>query len=133
MNYVRYKIQLSGIFCSLFQRSIDTQVVPLLWKTAVVYPLPKVSHPSSSKDYRPIAFTSILVKSLKRIIKTYIMNSCRHALDPLQFAYRFGRGTDDAIVVHLNYLYTHLVLHVYLSVCVLSSAPVTQFLPSLAN
>lgn len=100
--------QLSGIFCSLFQRSMNTQVVPLLWKTAVVNPLPKVSHPSSSKDYRPIALTSLVVKSLEQIIKTHIMNSCRHALDPLQFAYRLGRGTDDAIVVLLNYLYTHL-------------------------
>lgn len=89
--------QLSGIFCSLFQRSVNTQVVPLLWKTTVVNPLPKVSHPSSSKDYRPIALTSLLVKSLEQIIKTHIMNSCRHALDPLQFAYRLGRGTDDAI------------------------------------
>ena len=90
--------QLSGVFCSLFQRSMDTQV---LWKTAV-------SHPSSYKDYRPIGLTSLLGKSLEQIIKTHIINSCRHALDPRQFSYRFGRGADDAIEVLLNYLYANL-------------------------
>ena len=53
--------QLSGGFCSLFQRSMDTQV---LWKTAV-------SHPSSYKDHRPIGLTSLLGKSLEQIIKTH--------------------------------------------------------------
>ncbi|KAA8579858.1 hypothetical protein FQN60_006951, partial [Etheostoma spectabile] len=50
---------------------MDTQVDPLLWKTVVVTPLPKVSHPSSSRNYRPITLTSLLVKSLEWIIKTH--------------------------------------------------------------
>lgn len=103
-----YSAQLSGIFCSLFQRSMDTQVVPSLWKTSTVVPLPKVPHPSSHNDYRPISLTSLVVKSLERIIKTHIINSCKLVLDPLQFAYRPARGTDDAIVTLLNFLYMHL-------------------------
>lgn len=34
------------------------QAVPLPWKTSTVPPLPKVAHPSSPKDYRPVSLTS---------------------------------------------------------------------------
>lgn len=100
--------QLSGVFCYLFQHSLDTQVVPRIWKKLHVAPLPKVPHPSSPKDYRPISLTSLVVKSFERIVKTHIINACQQALDPLQFAYRHDRGTDDAAVTLLDYLYMHL-------------------------
>ena len=98
----------SGVFCSLFQRSLDTLEIPSLWKKSTVVPVPKTSHASVSNDYRPVALTSLLMKSLEKIIKAYIINTIRHLLDPLQFAYRSERGTDDAILSLLHLVYMHL-------------------------
>ena len=37
-----------------------------------------------------------------------IMNRTVHLLDPLQFAYRPGRGVEDAIATLLNLVHCHL-------------------------
>ena len=70
----RYSVQLSGIFYSLFRGSLNIQVVPSLWKTSMPFPLPKVTHPPSSNDYKPSSLTSLIVKSPERFIKTHIIN-----------------------------------------------------------
>ena len=43
-----------------------------------------------------------------KIIKTMIMNRTVHLLDPLQFAYRPGRGVEDAVTTLLNLVVGHL-------------------------
>ena len=48
------------------------------------------------------------MKMLEKIIKFFILAVTECNLDPLQFAYRSGRGVDDAKVFILNTLYRHL-------------------------
>mgnify|MGYP001793022996 CR=1 FL=1 len=48
------------------------------------------------KDYRPIALTSCLGKTLERLIHKYV--SANTELDPMQFAYRAHRSTQDAVL-----------------------------------
>lgn len=54
--------ELSPIFHFIFNKSLQTQHVPKVWKDAVVVPVPKSSCPKTHNDFRPIALTSILMK-----------------------------------------------------------------------
>ena len=47
--------QLSYVYSKLFTWSLRECVIPYLWKTATVCPVPKKHNPSSQNDYRPIA------------------------------------------------------------------------------
>jgi hypothetical protein len=88
--------QLAPIITQVFNTSIEQTTTPNLWKSAIIKPLLKVQSPSQPKDYRPIAVTSVLGKILEKLIKWYV---CQHTeLDPLQFAYRSGRSTQDAVL-----------------------------------
>ncbi len=89
--------QLAGLFTSIFNESLATSVVPTPFKKSVIIPVPKNSKPSCLNDYRPVALTSIVMKVFERLLKNHICSSIPATLDPLQFAYRQNRSTDDAI------------------------------------
>ena len=88
--------QLAPIITKLYTNSIESQTTPILWKSAIVKPIPKVSTPTQLKEYRPIAITSCLCKILERLIKHYITQHT--PMDPYQFAYRHNRSTQDAVM-----------------------------------
>ena len=92
--------QLAPIVTKLFNKSIEQQTTPNLWKSAVIKRLPKVSTPTQLKDYRPIAITSCLYKILERQLKSYITEHT--AMYRHQFAYRQQRSTQDAVLCHNN-------------------------------
>ncbi len=89
--------QLAGLFTSIFNESLATSVVPTSFKKSVIIPVPKNSKPSCLNDYRPVALTSTVMKVFERLLKKHICSSIPATLDPLQFAYRPNRSTDDAI------------------------------------
>ena len=60
-------------------------------------------------DYRPIALTSIVMKCFERIIMSHIKKAIPDTLDPLQFAYRRNRSTDDAVNTAIHTALKHLV------------------------
>ncbi len=64
--------------------------------------------PSCLNDYRPVALTSTVMKVFERILKNHICSSIPATLDPLQFAYRPNRSTDDAISQVLHSSLTHI-------------------------
>ncbi|KAL0185335.1 hypothetical protein M9458_021032 [Cirrhinus mrigala] len=70
--------------------------------------LPKKSPVSCLNDYRPIALTPIMMKCFERLVMHNIKTSLPNTLDPLQFAYRPNRSTDDAISSTLHLALTHL-------------------------
>jgi len=100
--------QLGGVFQTLFQKSMASGVVPQLWKHSTVIPIPKKSSIKSFNDLRPVALTSLVMKAMERIIKDYITKETASQLDPLQFAYRTGRGVDDAKVFVTDIVHKHL-------------------------
>ena len=100
--------QLSGVFQYLFQASLDTVTIPDIWKNSKVVPVPKKNNPKQLNDFRPVALTSLVMKTLEKLIKSFILSEIEHKLDPLQFAYRPGKGVDDAKLFILNTLYKHL-------------------------
>ncbi len=100
--------QLAGLFTSIFNESLATSVVPTSFKKYVIIPVPKNNKPSCLNDYRPVALTSIVMKVFERLVKSHICSSIPVTLDPLQFAYRSNRSTDDAISHILHSSLTHI-------------------------
>ncbi len=100
--------QLAGLFTSIFNESLTTSVVPTSFKKYVIIPVPKNSKPSCLNDYRPVALTSTVMKVFERLLKKHICSSIPATLDPLQFAYRPNRSTDDAISQVLHSSLTHI-------------------------
>ena len=100
--------QLCSIFQKLFQWSVNSYQIPTIWKTSNIIPVPKKAGPSVLNDYRPVALTSIVMKCLERIVKKLLFEDVSHLMDQLQFAYRPGRGTEDATMTLLHNVYSHL-------------------------
>ncbi len=100
--------QLAGLFTSIFNESLATSVVPTSFKKSVIIPVPKNSKPSCLNDYRSVALTSTVMKVFERLLKKHICSSIPATLDPLQFAYRPNRSTDDAISQVLHSSLTHI-------------------------
>ncbi len=100
--------QLAGLFTSIFNELFSTSVVPTSFKKSVIIPVPKNNKPSCLNDYRPVALTSIVMKVFEQLVKSYISFSIPVTLDPLQFAYRPNRSTDDAISHLLHSSLTHI-------------------------
>ncbi len=94
--------------CCIFNESLATSVVPTPFKKSVIIPVPKNSKPSCLNDYRPVALTSTVIKVFERLLKKHICSSIPATLDPLQFAYRPNRSTDDAISQVLHSSLTHI-------------------------
>lgn len=103
--------QLSSIFHLIFTLSVQQQSVPKLWKHSIIVPVAKTKKPSTLNDFRPIALTSLIMKTLEKLIKNMVLSQVEEFLDPLQFAYRSGTGVGDATVTLLHFLYRHLEEH----------------------
>lgn len=100
--------QLAPVFTSIFNLSLAHSVVPSCFKKSTIIPVPKKTNPACLNDYRPVALTSVVMKCFERLIKDFICSSLPGSLDPLQFAYRPNRSTDDAISHVLHTTLSHL-------------------------
>lgn len=67
--------------------------------------MPRLSGP---QDYRPVALTSHVVKTLERLILEQLPPIVRPHQDLLLFAYQPHLGTEDTIIYLLNCVYAHL-------------------------
>ncbi|KAK3543506.1 hypothetical protein QTP70_023226, partial [Hemibagrus guttatus] len=63
---------------------------------------PKKTKITGLNDYRPVALTSVVMKSFERLVLSYLKDITDPLLDPLQFAYRANRSVDDAVNMALS-------------------------------
>ena len=75
-----------------------------------VIPIPKVpiNLYVTLNDFRPVALTPIIMKCFEKLVKNILVEQTRVYQDPLQFAYRSGRGVDDALTYLLHIIIKHL-------------------------
>ena len=99
--------QLCGVLHCVFNMTLNLRV-PVLWKTSRLIPVPKTPQPSSLSDYRLVALTSHIMKTLERLVLEQLRPMVRPHLNPLQFAYQRRVGVEDAIIFLLNHVYAHL-------------------------
>ncbi len=100
--------QLAPIFTQIFNRSLELCEVPSCFKRSTIIPVPKKPKITGLNDYRPVALTSVVMKSFERLVLAYLKASTGPLLDPLQFAYRANRSVDDAVNMGLHFTPQHL-------------------------
>ncbi|KAK1806255.1 hypothetical protein P4O66_000131 [Electrophorus voltai] len=101
--------QLAPVFTDIFNLFLTLRIVPSSFKRSTIVPVPKKPRPSSDlNDYRPVALTSVMMKCFEKLVRDFITSSLPASMDPLQFAYRHSRSTDDAIAHLLHTTLTHL-------------------------
>ncbi|KAK3522998.1 hypothetical protein QTP86_010502 [Hemibagrus guttatus] len=82
--------------------------VPPCFKCSTIIPIPKKPKITGLNDYRPVALTSVVMKSFEILVLAYLKNITGPLLDPLQFAYRANRSVDDAVNMGLHFILQHL-------------------------
>jgi hypothetical protein len=95
--------QLAGVFMDIFNQSLSQSLVPTFFKMATIVPVPKKAKVPELSDYRPVSLTSVIMKCFERLVIEHITSTLPDTLDPLQFAYRPNKSTDDAITIILPY------------------------------
>ena len=69
--------------------------------------VPKEAKETFLNDYRSIALTLVAIKCIERLVMAH-NTIIPETLDPLQFAYRPNRSTDDTISIALHTAFSHL-------------------------
>jgi len=100
--------QLASVFTDIFNLSLSESVIPTCFKQTTIVPVPKNTKVTCLNDYRPVALTSVAMKCFERLVMAHINTIIPETLDPLQFAYRPNRSTDDAISIALHTALSHL-------------------------
>ena len=100
--------QLAPVFTQIFNRSLEQCEVPCCFKRSTIIPVPKKTKITGLNDYRPVALTSVVMKSFERLVLAYLKDITGPLMDPLQFAYRANRSVDDAVNMGLHYILQHL-------------------------
>uniref|UniRef100_A0A3P9MQB6 Reverse transcriptase domain-containing protein n=1 Tax=Oryzias latipes TaxID=8090 RepID=A0A3P9MQB6_ORYLA len=100
--------QLADVFTSIFNQSLQQCSIPACLKTSTIIPVLKKPAADSLNDYRPVALTPVIMKCFERLIAKHIKDNLPPTLDPLQFAYKPNRSTDDAISTTLHSALSHL-------------------------
>ncbi|KAI4903828.1 hypothetical protein NFI96_000292 [Prochilodus magdalenae] len=101
-------VELGAPLQHIFNLSLRLGRVPTLWKTSCLVPVPKKGRPSELNDFRPVALTSHVMKTLERLLLHLLRPQVQHAMDPLQFAYREKVGVEDAMLYFLHRAHSHL-------------------------
>ncbi|TWW74192.1 hypothetical protein D4764_14G0001930 [Takifugu flavidus] len=100
--------ELPPVFTDIFNSSLESCQVPACLKTSTIVPVPKKPRITGLNDYRPVALTSVVMKSLERLILPHLKSITTPLLDPLQIAYRANRSVDDAVNLALHSILQHL-------------------------
>ena len=95
--------QLGPVFAHLFQLFLSSMSVPRAWKRSIIIPVP-----NPMNDFRSVALTSILAKCMERIVCNQLVASVADRMDPLQFAYKARSGVEDACLILVNLIASHL-------------------------
>eukprot|EP00061_Rhincodon_typus_P009097 g32308.t1 len=82
-------------------KAIRAKVLTSFKKTTII-PVPKKAHVTCPNDNCPVAVTLIIMKCFERLVMVHINSSLPTRFDPLQFAYRCNRSTEDAISLALH-------------------------------
>jgi hypothetical protein len=100
--------ELSPVFTKLFNRSLQERYVPKIWKTSTIVPVAKKPAAKEHNDFRPVALTSCVMKSMERLVLKRLLVQVKDRMDPLQFAYKEKRGVEDACSLLIHSVAQHL-------------------------
>lgn len=88
------------ILTSIINKSIQSGVVPDIWKEAIVKPIPKVSQPTDMKDLRPISILPLMSKIIEKVVSMQMVHFLEeHKILPSkQSGFRTGYSTSTLLL-----------------------------------
>lgn len=99
--YVRFEpyttAQLRGVFQQVFQSPLAIVTVPQSWKPSIIIPISKMNSHTVQKYLRPIAHTSLVMKTFKSIVRSHITKARATQMDPVEFVYCAKRGVKHCL------------------------------------
>src|SRR5277367_3972928 len=101
----------AGLQClaSLYSASLIVGYLPQSWKLSVVSMIPKPNkNRSDPTNYRPISLTSVICKTLERILTPRIRNFCDKFIPQHQSGFLPNRGTGDNLHRISQHLFENL-------------------------
>ena len=95
--------ELAPVLIKLFQLSYNLGIFPFSWKLAHIFPIPKKVTNLTPSNYRPIAITSLVSKTMETIIAKQLPAFLEtNNLSDHQYGFQQARSTGDllAYAVH---------------------------------
>lgn len=89
---------LAAPLAMIFEESINESIVPSVWKTSAVIPVPKTPKPTSTDDIRPISLIPAPAKMLEKIVLNITKSHFLQAYGCDQFGFRPGSSTTCALI-----------------------------------
>ena len=106
-----FAYELTEPVTKIFNTSLSTSEVPILWKCSNIIPIPKVKQPLCESDTRPISLTPILSKVLEDFVVSWMIEDVGEHIDSRQFgslkdlppliAYSISSTTDSLSLIIL--------------------------------
>jgi len=92
--------EIAHILTIIFQRSLDTGIVPNDWKHAIITPAFKKGSKSKPSNYRPISLTCIASKLMEHIIVSNMMDNfdTHNILCPQQHGFRSKHSCETQLI-----------------------------------
>ena len=94
----------------IFNSSLLLSIFPKAWKLSTIVPLPKVPHPNSASDLRPVALTPLPGKLMEKLIcgrlQEWLLGN--GVLSTAQHGFRKKKSTISAIAAFLNAIYNNI-------------------------
>ena len=96
--------QLSVPLTIIFNESLQNGALPDEWLRSVIVPIFKDGTRSDALNYRPVSITSLICKSLERIIVLHLNNylTVNSLISNYQFGFRAGHSTLDQLLLTYN-------------------------------
>ncbi|CAH8658828.1 unnamed protein product [Dicrocoelium dendriticum] len=93
--------ELSGPLTCVFQKSLNSCILPTEWKEAVVCPIFKCGDKDLPANYRPVSLTSVVVKLLEKLVRDTVENhlSRFNLLSVEQHGFRKGFSCQTNLLV----------------------------------
>ena len=92
--------EVTPILTQIFQKSLETGIVPADWRHAVISPVYKKGKKSQACNYRPISLTCIASKLFEHILVSNIMSyfDSQNILSPQQHGFRSKHSCETQLI-----------------------------------
>ena len=93
------KVVIAPILANLFNKCINQEIFPEVFKSAIVIPIPKITSPKTMNDFRPISLLPIFSKIFEKIIADRMMSFIKKngILSSSQFGFTINSSTELAV------------------------------------
>jgi hypothetical protein len=101
---------LSSTVTEIFRLSLDSGVVPSLWKSSIIVPIPKSGDAHNPINYRPISLTCTTCKVFEKIVATEITNHMLNndLIHKQQFGFLPSRSTVTQLIACMEDFYNSI-------------------------